>query len=176
MKFVLFLAVVLFCQAIEPCEGGKLFDFFHNFLARRAATIVNRFVRRERARESFRSFFRDIIEARLYANGRIGWNETVTVPPSTTPQITTPLSELNYWKNVSFLFSFFLLIFRLLVNFFRQVFLCIIKFGRTITSLLKAATEKYPADPSVIPATIGELHELEETLVWRWVGFICRKK
>ena len=118
MKFVLLFAFVLFCQVAEPCEAGKLFDFFHNFLAHRAATIVNRFVRGEKERESFRSFFRDIIEARLFANGRIGWNETFTVPPSTTPQITTPLSELNYWKNVSFLFEFFLLIFRLLVKFF----------------------------------------------------------
>ena len=38
-------------------------------------------------------------------------------------------------------------------------------------SLLKAAAEKYPADPSVVPSTIGELHSLEETLMWRWVGF-----
>ena len=41
------------------------------------------------------------------ANGRIGWNETVTVLPLTSPEITTPLSELNYWRSVSFLFNLF---------------------------------------------------------------------
>ena len=39
-------------------------------------------------------------------------------------------------------------------------------------SLLEAATEKYPADPSILPSTIGELHALKETLMWRWVDFI----
>ena len=35
--------------------------------------------------------------------------------------------------------------------------------------LLKAAAEKYPTDPSLVPVTIGELHSLEKNLVWRWV-------
>ena len=110
MKFVLILGVVLFLQGVVPCEGGRLFDFFHNFLARCAATIIDRFTRKESERESFQSFFRDIIEDRLYARGHLGWNVTLTVPPLTTPQITTPLSEVNYWRNVSFLnfFPFFL--------------------------------------------------------------------
>ena len=107
MKFVLFLGIALLCQGLEPCEGGKLFNFFHNFLARRASTIIARHRRGEKGQESFHSFFRDIIRARLFANRRIGWNETVTVPPSTTPEITTPLSELNYWRSVSFLFNLF---------------------------------------------------------------------
>ena len=107
MKFVLFLGIVLLCQGLEPCEGGKLFNFFHNFLAHRASIIIAIHRRGEKGRESFHSFFRDIIRARLFANGRIGWNETVTVPPSTTPEITTPLSELNYWRSVSFLFNLF---------------------------------------------------------------------
>ena len=109
MKFVLILGVALLLQGVVPCEGGKLFAFFHNFLARRASTIIDRFRNRETSPESFTSFFRDLIEARLYARGHLGWNETRTVPPSTTPQITTPLSELNYWRNVSFLtfFPFF---------------------------------------------------------------------
>ena len=107
MKFVLLLGIALFCQGLEPCEGGKLFNFFHNFLAHRASTIINRFTRGERGRESFHSFFRDIIEAHLSANGCIGWNETLSVPPSTTPEITTPLSELNYWRSVSFPLNFF---------------------------------------------------------------------
>ena len=108
MKFVLILGVVLLLQGVVPCEGGKLFAFFHNFLARRASTIIDRFTNKETGRESFTSFFRDIIEARLYARGRLGWNETMTIPPLTTPQITTPLSELNYWRNVSFLNLFFI--------------------------------------------------------------------
>ena len=70
-------------------------------------TVINRFRQKETGRELFYSFFRDIIEAHLYANGRIGWNETLTVPPSTTPEITTPLSELNYWRSVSLLLNFF---------------------------------------------------------------------
>ena len=107
MKFVLFLGIALLCQGLEPCEGGILFNFFHNFLARRASTIIARHRQGEKGRESFHSFFRDIISAHLFANGRIGWNETVTVPPSTTPEITTPLSELNYWRSVSFLFNLF---------------------------------------------------------------------
>ena len=107
MKFVLLLGIALFCQGLEPCEGGKLFNFFHNFLARRASTIIDRYRRGDKGRESFHSFFRDIIRARLFANRRIGWNETVTVPPLTTPEITTPLSELNYWRSVSFLFNLF---------------------------------------------------------------------
>ena len=111
MKFVLILGVALLLQGVVPCEGGKLFAFFHNFLARRASTIIDRFRNRETGPESFTSFFRDLIEARLYARGRLGWNETRTVPPSTTPQITTPLSELNYWRNVSFL-TFFSIFFR----------------------------------------------------------------
>ena len=98
MKFVLILGVALLLQGVVPCEGGKLFAFFHNFLARQASTIIDRFINKETGPESFTSFFRDIIEARLYARGRLGWNETRTVPPSTTPQITTPLSELNYCK------------------------------------------------------------------------------
>ena len=101
MKFVLILGVALLLQGVVPCEGGKLFAFFHNFLARRATTIINRFRNGETGPESFSSFFRDLIEARLFAKGRLGWNETKTVPPSTTPQITTPLSEINYWRNVS---------------------------------------------------------------------------
>ena len=59
-------------------------------------------MRKESERESFQSFFRDIIKARLYARGCLGWNETLTISPLTTPQITTPLSEVNYWRNVSF--------------------------------------------------------------------------
>ena len=47
MKFVLFLSFALFCLSVDPCEGGKLFNFFHNFLARRAATIIDRFTRGE---------------------------------------------------------------------------------------------------------------------------------
>ena len=107
MKFVLFLGIALLCQGLEPCKGGKLFNFFNNFLARRASTIIARHRLGEKGRESFHSFFRDIIRARLFANGHIGWNKTVTVPPSTTPEITTPLSELNYLRSVSFLFNFF---------------------------------------------------------------------
>ena len=117
MKFVLFLGIVLLCQGLEPCEGGKLFNFFHNFLARRASTTA-RHRRGEKGRESFHSFFRDIIGARLFANGHIGWNETVTVPPLTTPEITTPLSELNYWRSVSFLFNLFSFHLDCKLNFF----------------------------------------------------------
>ena len=43
MKFVLLLGVALFLQGVDPSEGGKLLNFFHNFLARRASTIINRF-------------------------------------------------------------------------------------------------------------------------------------
>ena len=68
-------------------------------------TLLDRFKCQETGRKSFHSFFRDILKARLYAKGRISWNATVTEPPSTTPEITTPLSELNYWRSVSFLFS-----------------------------------------------------------------------
>ena len=107
MKFVLILGVVLLLQGVVPFEGGQLFDFFHNFPARRASTIIDRFTCKETGHESFHSFFQDIIKARLYARGHLGWNETFTVPPSTTPQITTPLNELNYWRNVSFLNLFF---------------------------------------------------------------------
>ena len=53
MKFVLLLGIALLCQGLEPCEGGKLFNFFHNFLARRASTIINRHRRGEKGRESF---------------------------------------------------------------------------------------------------------------------------
>ena len=67
MKFVLILGMVLFLQGVVPCEGGRLFDFFHNFLAHRDATIIDRFTRKESERESFHSFFWDIIEAHLYA-------------------------------------------------------------------------------------------------------------
>ena len=123
MKFVLLLGIALFCQGLEPCEGGKLFNFFHNFLARRASTIIDRQRRGEKGRESFHSFFRDIIRARLFANGRIGWNETVTVPPSTTPEITTPLSELNYWRSVSFLFYLFSFHLDYKLNFLVKCFL-----------------------------------------------------
>ena len=73
-------------------------------------------------RESFHSFFRDIIEARLFANGRIAWNETFTAPPSTTPEITTPLSELNYWRSVSFLLNFFSFHLDYKLNFFGKCF------------------------------------------------------
>ena len=107
MTFVLLFGIALFCQGLEPCEGGKLLNFFHNFLARRVSTIIDKHTQGEKGRESFHSFFRDIIRARLFANGCIRWNKTVTVPPSTTPEITTPLSELNYWRSVSFLFNLF---------------------------------------------------------------------
>ena len=40
---------------------------------------------KETGRESFTSFFLGIIKAHLYARGRLGWNETRTIPPSTTP-------------------------------------------------------------------------------------------
>ena len=106
MKFVLILGMVLFLQGFAPCEGGRLLDFLTNFFARRATTIIDRFKHNETGRESFHSFFRDIIEARLYARGRLGWNETLTVSPSTTPQITTPPSELIYWRNISFFLIF----------------------------------------------------------------------
>ena len=53
MKFVLLLVIVLFCQGLEPCEGGKLFNFFHNFLACRASTIIDRYRRGDKGRESF---------------------------------------------------------------------------------------------------------------------------
>ena len=43
MKFVLLLDVALFLQGVDPSEGGKLFNFFHNFLACRASTIINHF-------------------------------------------------------------------------------------------------------------------------------------
>ena len=109
MKFVLILGMVLFLQGFVPCEGGRLMDFLTNFFARRTTTIIDRFKRNETGRESFHSFFRDIIEARLYARGRLGWNETLTVSPSITPQITTPPSELIYWRNVSFFLNFLVL-------------------------------------------------------------------
>ena len=107
LKFVLLLGVALFLQGVDPSKGGKLFNFFHNFLACRASTIINWFRWGEMRQESFCLFFQDIIEAWLFANGHIAWNETFTVPPSTTPEITTPLSELNYWRSVSFLLNFF---------------------------------------------------------------------
>ena len=144
--------------------------FFHNLIARRASTIIDRFRHQETGRESFHSFFRDIIEARLFANGLISWNEMLIVSPSTTPEITTPLNELNYWKSVSFFLIFFLFHVDYKLHFFRKCFF-VLKFGRKITGLLEAAAEKYPSDPSVVPVTIGELHSLEETLMWRWVGF-----
>ena len=118
MKFVLLLGIALFCQGLEPCEDGKLFNFFNNFLAHRASTIIDRHRQGEKGRESFHSFFRDIIRARLFANGHIRWNETVTVPPLTTPEITTPLSELNYWRSVSFLFNLFSFDLDYKLNFF----------------------------------------------------------
>ena len=118
MKFVLLLGVALFCQGVHPCKGGKLFNFFHNFLDHRASTIIDRFRCREMVCESFHSFFRDKIEVCLYAKGCIGWNETLTVPPSITPEITTPPSELNYWRSVSLLLNFFPISFGLQVNFF----------------------------------------------------------
>ena len=42
MKFVMIFGAVLFLQGVVPSEGGQLFDFFHNFLARRAVTIIDR--------------------------------------------------------------------------------------------------------------------------------------
>ena len=170
MKFVLLLGIALFCQGVDPCEGGKLFNFFHNFLARRASTIIDRFRCQETGRELFHSFFRDIIEAHLYANGCIIWNEMLTVSPLTTPEITTPLNELNYWKSVSFFLNLFLFHLNYKLHFFHKCFL-VLKFGRKIMGLLEAAAEKYPSDPSVVPVTIRELHSLEETLMWKWVGF-----
>ena len=103
MKFVLILGVTLLLQGVVPCEGGRLFDFLCNFLARRVNTIIDRFKCKEMGHESFHSFFQDIIEACLYARDRLGWNETFTVLPLTTPEITTPPNEINYWRSVSLL-------------------------------------------------------------------------
>ena len=107
MKFVLVLGIALFLKGVDPSKGGKLFNFFHNFLAHRASTIINRLRWGEMRQESFYSFFWDIIKAQLFANWCIGWNKTFTAPPLTTIEITTPLSELNYWRSVSFLLIFF---------------------------------------------------------------------
>ena len=57
MKFVLLLGLALFLQGVDPSEGSKLFNFFYNFLAHRASTIINRFRRGEMRQESFHSFF-----------------------------------------------------------------------------------------------------------------------
>ena len=73
--------MALFLQGFVPCEGSQLLDFLNNFLAHRATTIIDRFKRNKTGHESFHSFFRDIIEARLFARGRLGWNETLTVSP-----------------------------------------------------------------------------------------------
>ena len=168
MKFVLLFAVALFCQGLKPCEGGKLFSFFHNSLARRAMAFMDKFRHRETECQSFHSFFRDLLDTHLYAKGHIRWNETRTDPPLTTPEIITPLSELNYWRSVSSFLNFFCFIWISSLMFFGKCFL-VLKFGRKITGLVKAAAEKYPADPLVVPVTIGELQSLEETLVWQWV-------
>ena len=170
MKFVLILGVTLLLQGVVPCEGSQLFDFFQNFLARRANTIISTLRCNERGM-SFTSFFKDIIGAHLYVLGCIGWNKPLTDPPSTTPPTMTPLNEIIYWRSISLLLIFFSILFRLKVKIFGKCFL-VLKIGRTILYIIKAATEKYPANPSVIPITIGELHSLEKTLMWRWVGLI----
>ena len=94
MKFVLILGVALLLQGVVPCEGGQLFDFLRNLLVHRANTIIDRFKCKETGHESFHSFFQDIIEAHLYARGHLGWNETFTILPLTTPEITTPPNEI----------------------------------------------------------------------------------
>ena len=58
-------------------------------------------MRKETGRESFHSFFWDIMEARLYARGHLGWNKTLADLPSTTPEIITPPSELIYWRSLA---------------------------------------------------------------------------
>ena len=41
MKFVLLLGVALFLQGVDPSKGGKLFNFFHNFLAELAQLLTD---------------------------------------------------------------------------------------------------------------------------------------
>ena len=76
-----------------------MFDFFNNCIAHRATTIIDRF----RCNETFHSFLK-VISSFIY-KGALGWNETLTVSPLTTPEITTPPSELNYWRSVSLLLN-----------------------------------------------------------------------
>ena len=85
MKIVLTLGIALLLQGVLPCEGGQLFDFFRNFLTRRGKIMMERIMRKETGRESFHSFFWDIMEAGLYARGHLGWNKTLADLPSTTP-------------------------------------------------------------------------------------------
>ena len=123
MKFILILGVVLLLQGVVPCEGGQLFEFFRNFLARKATTMMERLAHKETGRESFDLFFRDIIEAHLYAKGHLGWNETLTVPPSTTPEVTTPPTSINLLEECKFALKLFSILFRFKVNFFVSVLL-----------------------------------------------------